>query len=316
MIRTALSLLSPGGQRGRLTILIFHRVLPEIDPLFPDEPDARRFDEMLTWVKAWFNVLPLDTAIQQLRAGQLPPRAAAITFDDGYADNRTIATPILQRHGLSATFFIATGFLDGGRMWNDSIIEAVRGAKATVLDLTRLGLGAFPNQTIQDKRTAIDQIIAAIKYRPIDERVEITNALFETLCVPPTCNLMMTSSQVREMRDSGMLIGAHTVSHPILAKTHPATARQEIADSKARLEALLNQPVTLFAYPNGKPGTDYCPEHATLVRDLGFTAAVSTAWGAANALSDPFQLPRFTPWDRHRTGFGIRLIRNLISGAV
>ena len=71
----------------------------------------------------------------------VPPKSILITFDDGYADNHDIALPILKRHGLTATFFIATGFLDGGRMWNDTVIEAVRRTKRTTLDLR----GLFPS---------------------------------------------------------------------------------------------------------------------------------------------------------------------------
>ena len=74
----------------------------------------------------------------RLQQGRLPPRALAITFDDGYADNRTVAAPLLERHGLPCTFFVATGFLDGGRMWNDTLIETVRRAPGQTLDLRDL----------------------------------------------------------------------------------------------------------------------------------------------------------------------------------
>src|SRR5690606_20361508 len=66
--RLALAALSPGGAQGRLSILIFHRVLPVPDPLFPGEVDARRFDELLGWFRAWLNVLPLDEAVCRLKA--------------------------------------------------------------------------------------------------------------------------------------------------------------------------------------------------------------------------------------------------------
>ena len=117
---------SPAGTKARLQVLIFHRVLPVPDPLFPDEVDARRFDELCGWLKGWFNMLSLDDAVARIKTGTLPTRAACITFDDGYADNYQVALPILRRHGLTATFFVATGFLDGGRMWNDTVIESVR----------------------------------------------------------------------------------------------------------------------------------------------------------------------------------------------
>ena len=137
ILKTVFQLASSTGG-PKLSILIFHRVLPETDPLFPDEPDALRFDQVMGWVKTWFNVIPLDAAVDSLKARNLPARALAITFDDGYADNRTVALPILKRHGLSATFFIATGYLNGGRMWNDTIIEAIRGSKAKILELDHI----------------------------------------------------------------------------------------------------------------------------------------------------------------------------------
>jgi peptidoglycan/xylan/chitin deacetylase (PgdA/CDA1 family) len=124
-LRVPLRLLSPGGARGRLSILIFHRVLAAPDPLFPAELDLRSFEERMRWIRGWFSVLPLDDAVVALARGTLPDRALAITFDDGYADNVTVALPILLRLRLHATFFIASAYLDGGTMWNDRVIDAV-----------------------------------------------------------------------------------------------------------------------------------------------------------------------------------------------
>jgi len=89
-----------------------------------------------------------------------------------------------------------------------------------------------------------------------------------------------------------------------------ADARREINQSRECLAAILNEPVSLFAYPNGKPGQDYAAEHVRMVRDAGFAAAVSTAWGVASRDSDSFQLPRFTPWDRQPVRFALRLLIN------
>lgn len=311
ILRAAISQMSPGGINGRLSVFIFHRVLAESDPLFPDEPDANRFSQMLDWIKSWFNVLPLDVAVNCLKQGDLPPRSAAITFDDGYADNRTIALPILRQYGLPATFFIATGFLDGGRMWNDTVIESVRRSENDVLDLTSMELGRYSILSTGEKREAIKTIIGRIKYLPVEERASLTERISEFAGIRPPDDLMMTSAQVAEMRDAGMQIGAHTVSHPILTSISLQQAREEIASSKSHLEQLLGEKITLFAYPNGKPGVDYQPEHAALVNELGFQAAVSTAWGCATASSDMHQIPRFTPWDKSRVRFGIRLLGNL-----
>ena len=122
---------------------------------------------------------------------------------------------------------------------------------------------------------------------------------------------MMRAEGVRRLAAAGMGIGAHTVTHPILAVVDDATARQEIRASRETLEAIVRQPVRLFAYPNGKPGPDYRRRDVDLVRSLGFDAAFSTAWGAARREDERFELPRFTPWDRTPARWALRLARNL-----
>ena len=311
IFKTIGTALSPTGPRARLSILIFHRVLGQPDPLFPGEQDIRRFDEVLSWVSKWFQVLPLDEAVLRLGAGTLPACAAAITFDDGYADNLTNALPVLQHHGMTATFFVATSFLDGGRMWNDSIVEAVRTCRAEVLDLKGEGLGAYALESNEQRRIAIEALLANIKYLEPVKRQEAV--AFVQRCVGGVLpdDLMMTSRQVKELRHAGMQIGAHTCSHPILAKLPDEEALNEISGSKSVLESLLEEPITLFAYPNGKPGKDYLAKHAVMVEKAGFQAAVSTANGVSSAATDRYQLPRFSPWDASRFRYGVRMLSNL-----
>ncbi|MDY0747250.1 polysaccharide deacetylase family protein [Paucibacter sp. R3-3] len=312
------NLLSPAGTRARLSVLIFHRVLPQPDPLFPEEMDAARFDTLLGWVKWWFNVLPLDEAARRLRDGSLPARAAALTFDDGYADNHDVALPLLQKHGLPCSFFVATGFLDGGRMWNDTLIEALRLSDKPLLDLSGLrgangeDLGRHELGADTARRAALGQLIEHVKYLPPGPRQACVDAIAARAEVEPPNDLMMSSEQVRALRGAGMQIGAHTVSHPILATLDARQVADEMGRSRDVLQALLGEKVSLFAYPNGKPGVDYLPDvHPGIARELGFEAAVSTRWAAARRDEDVFQIPRFTPWDRSRFGFGLRLARNL-----
>lgn len=311
MLKTLFGGLSRAGSAARLSVLIFHRVLPVVDPLFPDEIDSSRFDLICGWLKSWFNVLPLDVAVAHLKAGTLPARAACITFDDGYADNFHIALPILQRHGLTATFFISTGFLDGGRMWNDTIIETVRTLAGATLDGVSAGLGRYRLDSITQSQQVIGEIISKVKYLEIAERIKITETLAHAAPAALPQNLMMTSAEVKSLFQAGMQIGAHTVSHPILARLSDEEAKREIQNSKVFLEELLGERVGLFAYPNGKPGEDYSPQTVDVVRQLDFDAAVSTAWGVTSTGNDLFQIRRFTPWDKSKGKFGLRLLANL-----
>ena len=304
--------LSPAGSNWRLSILIYHRVLAEQDPLFPHEVTTNTFDAQMFRLKSVFNVLPLAEAITRLKKGTLPARAACITFDDGYADNATIALPILQRHSLKATFFIATAYLNGGRMFNDTVIEAIRRTRHDILNLTELGLGLHDTASHEDKARAINQILPIVKHLPLDKREAKVARLCElAACGPLPDNLMMTTDQLKSLHTAGMEIGCHTARHPILAKLNEVEVRKEIAEGKEFLEATLGERIRLFAYPNGKPGVDYLPEQASIVRDMGFDAAISTHWGAASRNSDIYQLPRFTPWSPKPSRFIPMLLQNL-----
>ena len=294
------------GLRPALAILIYHRVLARPDPLFPEQVDAARFDRHLSLLRRCFTVLPLAQALRRLDQGDLPPRAASITFDDGYADNAEVALPLLQWHGLPACFFIATAYLDGGRMWNDSVINAVRMAPGPQLDLSAFDLGVYPVATLLQRRHTISELLRRLKYLPFSHRLACADEIGRA----PATGLMLRSAQVQALQRAGMEIGAHTDTHPILSTLAAAGARSDILAGKRRLEQLTDAPVTLFAYPNGQPGRDYGARDVAIVRDLGFEAAVSTHWGVARAGTDRFQLPRFTPWDRSRLGFLLRMAHN------
>lgn len=295
------------GKRKKLFILIFHRVLDNPDFMRPGEVDINDFSWQMELISKYFNALPIDEAIQKLRTGSLPSRAVCITFDDGYADNYDNALPILKKFNLSAIFFIASGFLNGGRMWNDTVIEAVRNCQQTQLDLNPIGLGLFNVADQERKQQSAMQIIQKIKH--LDPVIRADYAAFiaaQSQDLPD--NLMMTGKQVIQLQENGMEIGGHTISHPILAKLDDEAAWIEIKENKTFLENLLNRPIRFFAYPNGKPNQDYLQQQIPLVSKAGFQAAVSTRWGACNQTSDIWQLPRFTPWDKTPIKFMLRMI--------
>lgn len=310
-IRAGLTLVSP-GQRAALTILIYHRVLPQPDPLLVGITDVKLFELQIMTLMRDFSVIPLSEGVQRLRDGTLPQRAASITFDDGYSDNEFCALPILQKFGACATFFIASGYLDGGIMWNDLILQAVRATEGPILSARSLGLEDMPVGSIPEKQDAMLRLVKALKYRPFSEREAQSWRLLEDAGARPPEQLMMTSDQVLALHKAGMEIGAHTVLHPILTKLSLDEARREMVNGRAQLEAITGARVGLFAYPNGRPEMDFSADHVALVSALGFDAAVTTGWGAAQTGDDLFQLPRFTPWGTAATNFKLRLGLNIL----
>lgn len=298
-----------GTRSNRLLILIYHRVQPVRDPMFPHEVTAESFDWQMSALRRHCAPLALAEGIAMMHAGRLPDRAVAVTFDDGYADNATVALPILRRHSIPATFFVSPGFLDGGLMWNDAIIESVRRTACESLDLRIVGEERVVRLGPQDTRGAIaDLIIRAVKHLPPAERAARVKAIQELSRVSAPTDLMMTSAQVRQLAAAGMAIGAHTMTHPILLTLDDDRARDEIERSRRELERIIGRPVATFAYPNGRPGQDYTSRDRELVASLGFELAVSTSPGVATRTSDRFQLPRFTPWDQSPARWLTRLL--------
>jgi peptidoglycan/xylan/chitin deacetylase (PgdA/CDA1 family) len=95
--------------------------------------------------------------------------------------------------------------------------------------------------------------------------------------------------QVRAFADlPGMEIGSHTVSHPYLQRVPDERAREEILDSRLRIERHLGRPVRYFCYPSG----DFGPRELRLVRDARYEAAVSVAPGRNLPGADPWRLRR------------------------
>lgn len=315
MLRLATAVVSPAGAGARLSTFIFHRVLTQPDPLLPGEPDARRFDELLRWIGGQFSVLAPLEACERLVAGTLPQRAAMITFDDGYRDNHDVALPLLRKHGMRAAFFVATGFLNGGTMFNDRVIEAVRGARRPVIEAEWLGLGRLRVATLPERRHAIDRLLVAVKHRSPQAR-DASVQRIEAQCGGADggrCNdLMMSDAQVKALQDAGMEIGGHTRTHPILRLLDDAAARREIEAGAQDLLSITGRPPQLFAYPNGRPGEDFDERHGAMVEAAGFRFAFTTQAGVATSASDRYRLPRFTPWDRSAVRFQARMLRNLL----
>lgn len=303
------NLFCPGGARGALQVVYFHQVLPEADPLRPGDPTAQTFDALLGMLKARFNVLGLAEGVDRLARGALPPAAVAISFDDGYADNVEVALPILRKHGLTATFFIATGYLGDGAMFNDLVIEGVRAATGESIDLGFLGLGQLPVRTDAERFQAVQAVIGLIKYLPSGERTEKAERVAAAcgLSAPP--RLMTDAAGVRRLAAAGMEVGAHTRSHPILARMTLQEAERDIASGRDELASILGQAPRLFAYPNGRLGRDYSAEHVDIVERLGFDAAFTTNPGVCRRYDPRWELPRFTPWDRTPARFAMRLLQ-------
>lgn len=292
----------------RLSVLIYHRLLAEPDPMRPGFLLAQQFEQHLMWLAQVANVMPLPEAVEALYAGRLPPRAVAITFDDGYREDYQIARPLLQRCGMSATFFVTTAFLEQGALWTDLITEAVRVWPSSVLPASLTQLNDLNLTTSLERTQAAWAVCRQVKYWPSAQRQQLALSLWQAAGSPKT-QLMMSPEQIRSLSKT-MDVGGHTHSHPILTSLSPADAALEIQRNRDILSSLIDKPLLSFAYPNGAWQRDFNQQHCQLVQQAGYKLAVSTNWGVNSIQHDPFKLVRFTPWDKSRWRFQLRLLLN------
>jgi peptidoglycan/xylan/chitin deacetylase (PgdA/CDA1 family) len=216
--------------------------------------DAESFDAQLATLAKHADVLAPDEA-ERSASEDRPGRRVLLTFDDGYRDNYEIAYPLLRRHGLTATFFPATGFLDGARAaWWDELAWMVRHATREQIPAAGSFPRALPLGPEQDGTVAA--LTARYKELPDADTEPFLAAVAAATgagrCEESHCReLWMTWEMLRELQAGGMQIGGHTVTHPILARLTLERQREEIDGCAERLERELGRPMSWFAYPVG-----------------------------------------------------------------
>lgn len=254
-------LLGLAGTWNGLLVLNYHRIGDPGDSLFERglwSASEEQFDRQVRHLVQNFDVVGIDDLehISRRRSG----RCVLITFDDGYRDNFELAFPILRSHNATATFFIATGFLDRPRIpWWDDISWMVRSSRRSEIDANPWTIQpvAFGRM---DRQLAIRQCSYTYRQLGSGETEDYLDFLAEATgsgrC-PGTLadGLWMTWDMVREMDREGMCFGGHTANHPILANLSPEEQNLEFLECRVRLEHELGKQISALSYPNGDPAS-------------------------------------------------------------
>jgi peptidoglycan/xylan/chitin deacetylase (PgdA/CDA1 family) len=216
--------------------------------------DEESFEAQVRFLKAEFDLVSPGDIPDLRRRGR--GRYVAVTFDDGFLDNYTAAFPILKAHGVPATFFIATGFIDRPRLpWWDEIAWMVRTSPRHAVELPQW-LGAPVAFDEPDRERAVRALLRVYKDMPAGSTGRYLDDLGEatgTGRCPPDAGrgIWMTWDMLREMKAAGMTVGGHTVNHPVLSRLGPEAQWEEVATCGRRLAEELSEPMSYFSYPVG-----------------------------------------------------------------
>jgi len=285
--------------KPRAVVLAYHSVIENPDDTANTiriSQSRASFESQMSALARRFNPVTIEEVREFAADGRrLPPWSAAVTFDDGFADNHDVVLPILSRYGIPATFYIMVNAVEtgtppwyvrvnfafstttmpawkhpeNGRTFEIASADGKKAALNVAWDLGAARSGAAQEQLIH-------QIEESLQVEPLDAR----------------SGLMMNWDQVRALKKSGHTIGGHTLSHPNLAQVTETEARSEIRGCKERLEEKLGEPIQHFSYPHPALNPHWSPQTLQITREAGFRSAVLTTPGAVLAGDQPLSLKR------------------------
>lgn len=225
---------------------------------------------------------------------QLPRRAVAVTFDDGFLDNYEIALPILARFGIPASFYIMVNAVETGALpWYCRIRVAFSSTSEPNWSNPK-------NNRVHNLGSADERNSAMVAAWEIAARMtgtvqaEFVARVEESLKIEPVNrpSFMMNWDQVRAVRKAGHIVGAHTLSHPNVGQVTLPEARSEIFGSKKKLEEKMGEEIAHFSYPHPALNPQWSKETLAITREAGFKSAVLTDRGPVRPGDDPLALKR------------------------
>jgi peptidoglycan/xylan/chitin deacetylase (PgdA/CDA1 family) len=286
-----------GAWRGVL-VLNYHRIgVPDANGFEPEIWSASEsaFAAQVELVARNFEVVPPSDLVERPRARG---RRVLLTFDDGYRDNFTVALPVLRAHGVTATFFVVPGFVDSPRVpWWDEIAWMVNHSPHDVVDWPEHGLARLHLADPPGREAASAAIAGVYKRLPGDATAAFLDEAAARLGsgrAPASLgqDLWMSWDDVRELERSGMTVGGHSLTHPVLARLDPAGQAREVEGCAARLKEKLGRPMKYFSYPVGLDGT-YDATTRELLRGAGVELAFAFQGGyERGAVADPLAVKR------------------------
>ena len=297
---------------------MYHSVGDELPDPWSIRVTPKYFEEHLEVLKRLSKSMAFSNFAKANQEKTLEHGSVAVTFDDGYANNLHRAKPLLEKYEIPGTVFVASDFVkEGKHYWWDLLSEVLLspGRLPDRLQLEVDGLqkewllGSAADYSVQEandqSRTLASEaepgsrlrffyeIWEAIHVAPVETHLP----LLEQICAwagkpfdPPIDSYRpMNPDELILLEQGGLVgVGGHTANHPQLSFQSEGVQRDEIFRCKTDLEAMLNHPVTGFAYPYGGRSS----ATVSLVEEAGFRHAVTTYQESVWYRSRPFELPR------------------------
>jgi peptidoglycan/xylan/chitin deacetylase (PgdA/CDA1 family) len=258
------------------------------------------FERHMEFVSRRFNAVTLDEIRLFLEDGKpLPPRAVAVTFDDGFLDNVEVAAPILERFGIRAAFYLTVSIIGTkAAPWYCRLrhVFSNSGKKEWQIpgDAKRWSLTTARNR--EAALLAAFDYCAALAGDPLEQTIRGIETDLDVEMLNGGSAFMMDWNEARALQRNGHIVGCHTLTHPNVAQVALDVARKELVVSKHELEEELSARVAHFSYPHPALTPQWTPETVAITKEAGYETAVTTTPGTVRKGDHPHQLARiWTP---------------------
>lgn len=295
-------------------VLGFHRILAESERHRTDSVPGMIlgksvFVELLDYLKQSVEFLTLEAFLQNDNSvcDREKPRCL-VTFDDAWIDTGAGAAPLLKERGTPSVVFVPTGLVGNQEgFWVEQLIGAWKDPSSRdrfALLTDRVSVG-------NHRGDGIEEIIQCLLHMPAQNRQSILEGILPAGSSDGKGNVdsMMTWEQLAQIKDQGIEIGGHTVTHPLLTYEDDVTVERELRSSKRLLEQQLGASVRAFAYPNG----DWDQRVRERVIEAGYACAFTTEARCCGQKDDKFAIPRFLLHDGNVSGLRGKFSRAMLN---
>lgn len=289
---------------GRLIILAYHGVTKAkslgIENYHSKHIAESEFRKQLAFMSTHCAVLSMDEVVHYYTEQiPFPKNAVAVTFDDGFENNYTVAAPLLVEYGIKATFYITAGMIDSEKMfWVDVVEDCINLTKHESVRIHLEKPCTFHLNATTDKIAALEIIKAFCKNVPVPEKDRVLNEVITQTEVTPSVShaenyRKISTRQLQEMEANELFtIGGHSYEHNILSNFETTEQmKNDISMSMSRLHEILGKRVVHYAYPEGQP-QHYNQQVIDFLKSRDIICCPSAVHGENNGTEDLFNLKR------------------------
>lgn len=296
-----------------VSVITYHGVLPDgynSNDAFLDNTlvSVESFRAQLRMLKEYYNVISPDQFLQWLRSREdLPERSVVLSCDDGLLNHVTSMLPILLEEELKCIFFVTGESLSQtpAMLWYTELYLMLMAAGEQAEPITLQGhVITRLSCDIGQRRSVWLGLLKVLSRGDAETRRGFIAGLTARLGLHPSWKArylddpalrgrfqLLRLPELKQLVEAGMTLGAHTLSHPVLAELSSDLARAEIAECRRGIESALGCPVWAIAYPFGDPASVSDREYR-LAEEAGYECGFVNVGGGLKSQSPRFSLSR------------------------